>query len=436
MEDPSLIIPLLSIFGLILISAFFSGSETGLTSVTQAKIHKLKMEGNRRAITVSKLREDKERLIGAILLGNNVVNIAASAMATALAIQYLGDGGVIYATAFMTIIVLVFAEVLPKTYAVRHAEQVALAVAPLFVLITKLLSPFTLAVQAVVNAFISMFSLTPQGEMSGTEVLRGAVEMYHEDGSVPTEDKDMLSGIFDLGETEVETIMIHRSDMVSISAEEPIENIINFVANSNHSRIPLWKGASDNIIGIIHAKDLFKTSLKKGHDNELEKLDITTLMRQPWFVPETTTLKNQLKTFQEQKKHIAIVVDEFGSMTGMITLEDILEEVVGEIDDEHDDPAEKRIHHNNDGSYDMDGDITIRDLNRELGWKLAEDDATTLAGYVMANGQKIPEIDEILEVDDFMFKVLKKDNNRITRIKIRKIDDPLGENTPEISKEN
>lgn len=430
MENASYLIPLLSVFGLILLSAFFSGSETGLTSVTSAKIHKLKMEGNRRAITVSKLREDKERLIGSILLGNNVVNIASSAIATALAIRMFGEEGVVYATAVMTVLVLVFAEVLPKTYAVRHAEQVALAVAPIFVLITKLLSPFTMGVQFVVNAFISMLSIKPQEEMTSSEVLRGAVEMYHEEGSVLKEDKDMLSGVFDLGETAVESIMIHRSDMTTINADDPVEDIIRFVSNSNLSRIPLWRDSIDNIIGIIHTKDLFK--LTQNCSGELSTLDITSIMHTPWFVPETTTLKNQLKVFQEQKKHLAIVVDEFGGVTGLITLEDIIEEVVGEIDDEHDKPAQKRINRRKDGSYDLDGDLSLRDLNKEVGWNLEEEDVTTLAGYVMAHAQRIPEIDDILEVDDFMFQVLSKSGNRITRIKIRRMDDTESSESEEV----
>ncbi|MGJ8640875.1 MAG: HlyC/CorC family transporter [Opitutaceae bacterium] len=415
-------IPFLIVMGLIFISAFFSGSETGLTSVSRAKIHSLKMAGNRKAVIVSKLREDKERLIGAILLGNNVVNIAASAIGTALALQYFGPSGVVYATGIMTVLVLIFAEVLPKTYAVRHSEQVALAVAPLFVLIVKVLSPITMVVQMVVNRFISLFSFSPQEEMSGVDVLRGAVQMYHEEGNVLTDDRDMLSGIFDLGDTEVEAIMVHRSDMVMIDSQAPIESIVAFVANSSLSRIPVWTDSQDNITGVIHTKDLFKAA--ENHKGHLQDLDLKPHIREPWFVPETTRLKNQLKAFKEHRKHIALVVDEFGSVSGLITLEDIIEEILGEIDDEHDAPSRSRIRKSRDGSYDVDGDISIRDLNRELELGLSEEDATTLAGYIMAKIQKIPDADEILEIDDIMFKILKKKRNQLETIKIRKTDEP------------
>lgn len=416
-------IPFLIVLGLIFISAFFSGSETGLTSVSSAKIHSLKMAGNRKAIIVSKLREDKERLIGAILLGNNVVNIAASAIGTALALEYFGSSGVIYATGIMTVMVLIFAEVLPKTYAVRHSEQVALAVAPLFVIIVKLLSPITMVVQLVVNRFISLFSFMPQEKMSGVDVLRGAVNMYHEEGDVLTDDKEMLSGIFDLGDTAVEQIMVHRSDIVMIDANDSIEDIVSFVANSSLSRIPVWEGARDHVIGVIHTKDLFKAAEK--YKGNLQELDFKEHIREPWFVPETTRLKNQLKAFKEHRRHIALVVDEFGSVSGLITLEDIIEEILGEIDDEHDVPARRRVKKCRDGSYDVDGDISIRDLNRELALGLSDDDATTLAGYVMAKIQRIPEAEEILEVEDLMFKILKKERNQLERIKIRKTDDVL-----------
>lgn len=418
MESTPLLIPISAVLILILMSAFFSGSETGLTSISRARIHKLRMEGNRRATAVSKLHEKKEQLISAILLGNNVVNIAASAIATALAIRLFGESGVIYATGVMTFLVLIFAEVLPKTYAVRHANQVALAVAPAFTLITKVLGPITMAIQAIVNRVISTLTTAPQDDMTGVEVLRGAVDMYHAEGGVLTEDRDMLSGIFDLGDIEVEKIMIHRSDMTSINVDAPMDEIVAFVANSLHSRIPMWKEAPDKIVGILHTKDLFKAL--QNQTPEESPIEINSLIRDAWFVPETITLKNQLKAFQSQKQHIAMVVDEFGSVTGLVTLEDIIEEVVGEIQDEHDAPEIKRVSRDSKGAYEVDGDISLRDLNRELGWTLSDEDATTVAGYLMAHAQRIPEVGEIFEIGEFMFEVLLREETQITLIKIRK----------------
>jgi Mg2+/Co2+ transporter CorB len=421
MEDGSFLIPFMSVMGLILMSAFFSGSETGMTSVSREKIHKLKMEGNKRAVILSQLREDKERLIGAILLGNNVVNIGASAIATALAIRYVGESGVIYATVVMTVLVLVFAEVLPKTYAVRHAESVALFVAPVFVLVTKVLSPLTNAVQVVVNSTLNLLSNETAESMTGVEVLRGAVDMYHEDGEMLKDDKDMLSGILNLDATLIEDVMVHRSEMASISIDEPAAKIVTFMANSSHTRVPVWKDAPDKIVGILHAKDILRAIEKL--DGKKNTLDIKLLLRKPWFVPESTTLKNQLKVFRENQKHFALVVDEFGSITGLVTLEDIIEEIVGEIEDEHDKPNQPRIKKGRGGTFNVDGDVSIRDLNRDLDWSMSDINATTVAGVVLQAAQGIPNVGDIFEVDEFMLKVLKRSGTQITRIQIRKIEE-------------
>lgn len=432
MSDASLFIPLFSIFALILASGFFSGSETGLTSISRAKIHKLKMEGDRRAISVSLLHDQKEKLIGAILLGNNVVNIAASAIATALAISLFGEPGVIIATAVMTILVLVFAEVLPKTYAVRHAEQVALAVAPVLTLVTRVLGPATAMVHYVVDRMISLLSIAPNTDMSGVDVLRGTVEMYHEEGTMLTDDKEMLSGVFDLVDTEVKEIMKRRSDIVAINIDEPVETNARFVAGCRHSRIPVWEGSPDHIIGILHVKDLFRAIHTEA--TPTAEIDVRQLIRAPWFVPESTTCKVQLKAFQDRKSHIAVVVDEYGSVTGLVTLEDILEEVVGEIEDEHDLPIRKGIKRMTDGTFNIDGGVTLREINRTLEWNLDEEDATTLAGYITATAQCIPAVDEIFEIDDIMFQVLKREENRLTLIKARQIGDaPESPTIPEES---
>lgn len=410
-------IPMASVFGLVLLSGFFSGSETGLTSVARPKIHKLKMEGNSRAFMVSKLRENKEQLIGAILLGNNIVNIASSAIATSLAISMFGESGVVYATIFMTLLVLVFAEVLPKTYAVRNAEQVALMVAPMFMWITRVFSPFTMAIQYVVDKLLNKITSEPEEEMSGVEVLRGAVDLYHEEGSVLKEDKDMLSGIFDLEQTKVEQIMIHHSDMFTINVDQPMKDILRTVSGSTYSRIPVWQDNPNNVIGILYSKDLFK--LVHGQNQGIESIDLKSLLRKAMFIPENKSLKNQLKDFQAERSHIAILVDEFGSVTGMVTLEDVIEQVVGEINDETDGKSKTKLPRLKDGSYVVDGDTLIRDINRELEWNISETEALTVAGYVMAIAQRIPDEGDLFEQGDYMFKVEKKVGNRLSSIQIR-----------------
>ncbi len=417
MSDANILLPALAVLGLICMSAFFSGSETGLTSVAREKIHALKMEGNRRAETLGRIREDTEGLIGAILLGNNVVNIAASAIATAIAIELFGQSGVVFATAAMTVLVLVFAEVLPKTYAVRHAESVALAVAPAFVIITKIFAPFTRAVQFVVNLVIDLFSPEPPSSMSGADALRGAINMYHEEGEVAPEDKFMLSGIIDLDVTDVRDIMIHRGDMFSINADAPVKEIAKQIADSCHTRIPVWKGDANNFIGVLHTKDLFRAL--QNHEGDLDTLVLSELMRPVLFVPGTTTLKNQLAAFRRQRSHFALVVDDFGGVAGLVTLEDILEEVVGEIEDEHDIPETDRIKANKDGSIDVDGDLPLREINKFRNWQLPDQDSKTIAGLVMHAVQCVPEADSIHSIGKYMVRVLNRTDSQILRLKVR-----------------
>jgi Mg2+/Co2+ transporter CorB len=425
--------PLFALFGLILLSAFFSGSETGLTSVSRAKIHKLKMEGNKRAIVLSNLRKNKERLIGAILLGNNVVNIAASAIATSVAIRYMGESGVFYTTAVMTVLVLVFAEVMPKTYAIRNADSVALTVAPVFVVITKVLSPITETVQRVVDRTINLFSSDEKNSMSGLEMLRGTLDMYHEEGEVEKEHKNMVTGLLDLDNTKIETVMIHRRNMVSVSIDQPVEKIIDFIADCSHSRIPLWNKSQETIIGIVYTREIFRATRK--HQGDLSTLDLKPLIHEPWFVPESTMLINQLNAFRARNRHFAVVVDEFGSVSGIVTLEDILEEIVGEIEDEHDKPNSGRIRASKNGAFNVDGDLTIRDLNKALDWDLPMDEATSVAGLILAEAQCIPEVGDIFESGEFMFKVLKKSGIQITRVQIRKINEPPPVEQREISED-
>ena len=318
---------------------------------------------------------------------------------------------------------------LPKTYAVRHAEQVALAVAPLLLVVTRALGPITKAVHVVVNWMISFLSIAPKDDMSGVDVLRGTMEMYHEEGSMLTDDKEMLSGVFDLGDTEIAQVMRQRREILAINIDEPFDRLVNLAAESLHSRIPLWEGASDRIVGILHVKDLFRAIHAEQQNGN--PIDVRALMRAPWFVPEATTCKNQLKAFQERKSHIAMVVDEFGSVTGLITLEDILEEVVGEIEDEHDLPAPKGIRALKDGTYSIDGAMTLREINRSLEWNLVDDDDTTLAGYVIRIAQCIPEVDEIFETDGFMFKIMKREENRLSLIQVRRIGESVPTGAPD-----
>jgi len=416
--DSALWIVALAIVVLIVFSAFFSGSETALTAASRPRLHHLEREGSRRARLVNRLAEQKDLLIGAILLGNNLVNILASALATSVLIGWYGDTGVAYATVGMTLLVLIFAEVLPKTYALRDPDRVALAVAPVMRAVVIVLSPITIAVQAIVRLVLRLVGIDVKGGPSlsaAQDELRGAIDLYVRAGEGVKHERDMLGSILDLADVEVREIMIHRKNMVMIDADAPPARIIEQVVASPYTRFPLWRGEADNIIGLLHAKDLLRAMHALG--GRPDKLDIAAMASEPWFVPETTTLRRQLQAFRHRRSHFALVVDEYGALMGMVTLEDILEEIVGDIADEHDLPV-TGVRANPDGSYTVSGTVTIRDLNREFDWSLPDDEATTIAGLVIHEAQQIPEVGQSFVFHGFRFEVLARQRNQVTSLRI------------------
>ncbi len=416
--DESTLLQILGIITLILISAFFSGSETGLTAVSKAKIYKLKMGGDKRADLVTRLRMDKDALIGTLLLGNNAVNILASALATSLAIRLYGDPGVVYSTIMMTVLVLVFGEVLPKTYAFYNAEKTSLYVAMPMLFFVKILSPITKLVQIMVDAFMGLLGMSKKNAdtLTATEELRGAIEMHHREGGVVKRERDMLGSVLDLAKTEVGEIMVHRKKMLTVNIDQPPSKLIAQLLSKNHSRIPVWKDSPDNITGILHTKSLLKLMQKKS--GKIKTGDIVKLVTPPWFVPETNTLSNQLLQFRKKRTHMAIVVDEYGDLVGLVTLEDILEEIVGQINDEHDQAPTSQVKKYKSGQIEVDGEMTIRDLNRQMDWNLPDDDATTVAGLVIHESETIPVVGQKFSFHNFTFKVVKRKDNQITRVAI------------------
>lgn len=406
---------------LLLFSAFFSGSETALTAASRARMHRLAEEGNKRARTVLKLTEDRERLIGAILLGNNLVNILASALATSLFLALFGDAGVVYATLVMTAVVLIFAEVAPKTFAITNTDRVALAVSAPLRLITVLFGPVTAAVQFIVRHTFRVFGLNvddSQQVLSAHEELRGAINLHHHEGSVVKIDRDMLGGILDLRDLEVSDIMVHRKNIVMIDAGQKNSEIISQALASPHTRIPLWRDEQENIVGILHAKDLLRAL--SGANWQPDTIDILSIAIKPWFVPDTTTLQDQLNAFLRQKTHFALVVDEYGALMGLITLEDILEEIVGDISDEHDIEV-AGVRAQPDGSVVVNGSVPIRDLNRAFDWSLPDDEATTIAGLVIHEARTIPDVGQAFTFHDFRFEILRRHRNQIAQIRISRV---------------
>jgi len=416
--ESAILLPIVAIIVLLVMSAFFSGSETALTAASRPRMHQLEQQGNARAITVNRLRERKERLIGAILLGNNLVNIMASALATSLMIGFFGKAGVAYATVVMTLLVLIFSEILPKTYAINRSEQAALSVAPTMRVLVVVFSPMTHMVEVVVRGTLRLFGIDIHAELGheAEEELRGAIEL-HEAGPEEEvrDERRMLRSILDLGDVEVGEVMTHRSNIVMVGADQTAREIVEQVLASPFTRIPLWRGETDNIVGVIHAKALLRAVGVEGIN--LDDLKIDEVAATPWFVPESTTLLDQLRAFRHRQEHFALVVDEYGALMGIVTLEDILEEIVGEIADELDIPV-AGARARPDGSFVIHGGTTIRDLNREFEWSLPDEHAATVAGLVMHEARRIPEIGQVFAFHGFRFEILRRKKNQITLIRV------------------
>ncbi len=409
---------LLAIVLLIALSAFFNGSETALTAASRARMHALEQEGNARAALVNRILQMPEKMIGTILIGNTLVDVLASALASGLAVLLVGEVGVVYATAVMTLLIVVFAAVLPKTYALAYSDRAALFVAPIMRGVIVLLNPVTVAIEFIVRWFLKLTPSTIDDEaniLAAHEEIRGTIELQKKEGAVARHDADMLGGVLDLRDLQVADIMVHRTKMETIDADEQPQRIVDELLRSQYTRVPIWKDEPENIVGVLHTKDLFSALGRSGWD--VGKLDVTSFAVEPWFVPDTTPLKEQLNQFLKRKAQMALVVDEYGEVQGLITLEDILEEIVGQIADEHD-THEAAIREQADGTVNVDGTVAIRDLNRQMGWDLPDEEATTVAGLVIHEAQNIPEPGQVFTFYGYRFEILRKTRNKITALRI------------------
>jgi Mg2+/Co2+ transporter CorB len=420
--EPVLLISIGAIAVLLLLSAFFSGSETALTAASRPHMHQLEQEGNRHAATVNQLSENKERLIGTILLGNNLVNVMASALATGMLIGIFGSAGIAYATAVMTVLILIFAEVLPKTVAINRSEQLALAVAPIMRALVIVMFPVTRSVEFIVRGTLRVFGIDIHDRLGlgGEAELRGAIELHDQGPEQEVRDeRRMLRSILDLGDVDVGEIMTHRGGIVMVDVGQEPREIVEAVLASPYTRIPLWRGEPDNIVGVVHAKALLRAVRTETVD--LGDLHVEDIATTPWFIPESTSLLDQLRAFRHRQEHFALVVDEYGALMGIVTLEDILEEIVGEIADEHDLPV-AGVRTRPDGSYIVRGNATIRDLNREFEWRLPDEDAATLAGLIMHEARRIPEVGQVFAFHGFRFEIVRRKKNQITLIRISPLE--------------
>ena len=408
-----MLIEIIAILLLLLISAFFSSSETAITRVSDAKIHQKAEEGNKKAINTKNLLKDREKVIGALLLGNNAVNILASALTTSLFIAPFGDLGIFYATILMTILIFIFSEVLPKTYAIRKSEKLTLFTVPYISFLTKVLAPINIIVQILVSSILNLTG-REKNKNDGRQNIRGAIILADDEGSVRKRDRKMLEGILDLSELDVDEIMTHRKNIESFDISEESKKIFEKSIKSNFSRIPIWEDNPDNIIGILHIKDLIRAATIS------KTLDIKAILQKPLFIPETTSLSKQLNEFRKSSTQIALVIDEYGVLQGLITMEDILEEIVGEIFDEFDQPSSKP-NILEDGKVLVDGNMTVRDINRLMDWKIPDDEASTLSGLVIEIAQKLPKEREIIKIKDYKFKVVNRQKTRISKLLVEKI---------------
>ena len=412
---------------LLLMSALLSGSETALTAASRGKLRAQADKGSSGAAAALKVTEDNERMIGALLLGNNIVNITSASLATALLTRMFGDSGVALATFIMTALVLIFGEVLPKTYAITNAEVAASRVAPLIRVVILVFSPVVSVVRALVRLLLRLFGVRadPDGHILALrEEIVGAIALGHSGGAVEKEDRDRLLGALDLNARTVDEIMRHRSQVEMIDADRSPDEILTQILASPHTRLPVYRDSDENILGVIHAKDLLREVDRlvrgpQGDAKALADLDILKIAMKPYFVPDTTALDEQMRQFLKRQTHFALVVDEYGALRGLITLEDILEEIVGEITDEFDLAHDTVLKRAENGDYFVEGSMTIRDLNRAMDWQLPDDEANTIAGLVIHEAQMIPNEKQAFSFHGFRFEVVTRRENRIMKLRVR-----------------
>ncbi|MBU6299248.1 MAG: HlyC/CorC family transporter [Alphaproteobacteria bacterium] len=417
--DMILAVNFLAIIALVIAGAFFAGSETALTAVSRGKMHQLEKDGVPAAAAVNVLVGNRERLIGALLLGNTFVNILASSLATSVLEDRLGHRVVPVVTLLMTLLVLVFAEVLPKTLAIVRTDRFALAVAGPLKYVVGVLAPVVASVQGVVWRLLRLFGVKKEDVETAAlahDEIRGTVFLRHQEGSVERESRDMISGVLDLRELSVGDVMIHRKNMMTVSADQSAEQVVRALMATHHARVPVWRDQPENIVGVLFTKDVVRAVL--ANQGALRGLDIDALITPPWFVPETMALEELLDAFRERRSHFALVVDEYGVILGLVTREDILDEVFGRIPDEHGAMAQPGIRPQPDGSFYIDGVTTIRDANRALDWSLPDDEATTLAGLVIHEARTIPDVGQRFAFYGYKFEILRRQRNQITALRI------------------
>ena len=403
---------------LIILSGFLSGSETAITATSKARILYKKKKGSKRAGYVLELLNKKDNVISTLLLSNNLVNILASSLATAFFYDLFGVEGIFYATLIMTVVIVIFAEVLPKTYAINRPNRTALLISPIIYYLNKILFIFVFVINLIVRLiFRKNENDIKNNDLQSEEELKGVIDLYKTSNPDYEQEKDMLQSILQLNDITVEEIFTHRKNIYSIDSSLNTNEIINKINNSRYTRIPFWKDNPENIIGLLNVRTL---NIDLKNHNESKEI-IFDKISNPWFIPETTNLLEQLVEFKKRKEHLAFVVDEFGELLGLITLEDIIEEIVGEIVDEIDVP-ENDFKLNNYGKMIINGEKNIRDLYKSFDLDPPEIESSTIAGYILDMSKKIPSYGELFKDNFFTYKILSHSKKQISKVEISKIN--------------
>lgn len=405
---------ILTIAVMIGFSAFLSGLETAITASSPGKIQKLKTK-NVKVRNVLQILKNKEKVISTLLIVNTLINTICTTISTSMFIYWLGDNGTVVASAVMAFVIIIFGEVIPKAIGVAKSEQLAVFASTFVSILLIIFKPINIAFAIIIKIFCLIFRINLQQDLSVTEEVKGVIEHYHTEGNVDKDDRDMLGSILDIRQMTVSEIMIHRSNIVAINFDLPKEQIVKRTLSCQHTRIPLWKDTQDNIIGLLHTRDLVRALSE--NNNDITKINIAELINQPWFIPENALVTQQLHAFRERKNHFACVVDEYGDLQGIITLEDILEEIVGPITDEHDHPLDTIIKQS-ETEFIIDGSTTIRDVNRELNWDLSDEDANTIAGLIIHKLERIPNQGESVDIFNLNIVIIKKIGNKIDSVKV------------------
>jgi len=419
---------IISIIILLLISAMLAGTEAAYLSVSRAKLHAYVKEGRKFAALASKIRNNMEKVISTLMLTNNLVIILSSSISTHVLVNLFGEKGVIYATGVMTVLIVVFAELMPKFYAIRKAESISMNLAPFLDLLIRVFKPFANFMEWMSRYLLRLVGVNIQANeaMAGTlEELRGAIDLHRGLGEEAAESRAMLHSILDLSDVSVEEVMIHRRDIKMISLDDDISIIMLQIIGSHHTRLPMWQGNPDNVVGILHTKDFLRLMRASG-DKEVSKQELLRCAKRPWFIPETATLFEQLQAFRRRREHMALVVDEYGALQGIVTLEDIIEEIVGSIEDEHDIQV-AGIWQSKSGEIYVTGSTTLRDLNRKFGWEFPDEEASTIAGLIMYEARAIPAMGQVFNIQGYRIKILRRVRNQINLVKI---SPPSDQETP------